>query len=226
MKQLWITLLLACVFTTIQAQEIDSGFELSPTISYRISNPSLVPEGQFGMGVGGHLYHDINERFEISTGLKVHYIKFAERDKTLHFGCAFDGNSVNPDLIGIKINNHVLFAGIPIQGRVNILKKTNTPYVKVSLDLWVKAFERKRHIICENVENVEGGHPAIHTILLLSNVGVGYEFQASNQNRFYIEPTFGGSLNTIYDSNIVSEFFQISNGHLLTLGIKMGIIFE
>ena len=65
-------------------------------------------------------------------------------------------------------------------------------------------------------------------ILLLSNLGIGYEFLAFKKLKLFIEPNVNFSLNNdIFTDDYASKYNAFSkNFHLLSFNLSIGMIFK
>ncbi len=188
-----------------------------------IDKNNTEPTNTYSVGLEFPIYFDLNDKFQILTGLAINYKKLEFSDFSLIFGC-----DITPELMIDSRNSFLesevesLFLGIPLQTRYKVTGEENHLYTRFGLDILINLITNYNHILfeCRQREGARNAEYELRNFIWNLELGLGYEFKVSKKTKAFIEPNIQHSINRIFN-----PAYPIQNGRLLSFGILLGLRF-
>ncbi len=242
--KLFITILLLLSFNGLYAQEASTK-KISYGVEFQSSLLSLNQEdgsllnitNTLGTSLSGCVFITLNESLSFKTGLSLNQRTIRFKDYSPVFASDIAHSSgIDEKASWFQYDFQIFYFGIPAQVKWNLSQNKNHLYVKAGAETYFKiSSSEKSHIFESRKKSSElkGNLDGFSSILLIAELGFGYEFSLKNEKQFYIESVVEHAVNSVFESNnLVIENNSINtislistDGNYYNFGLAAGIIF-
>ncbi len=209
-----------------QEKAIHFGASFNAKITHQIFEDSRFGESNdaFSITASGNVYFDLNSKFQLITGLSYSQYQINQIDYSPILACDLTSTfSVDPFNSYFKENYNTGYLGIPLEVRWKIVGEANHLFLQFGFEGLIKVAlnESLSLVECNGANEVvaeDNFLKELNNFLLLSKLGIGYEFQLSKKMKLFFEPNVEYSL---------TKFFKKGSGNsnFFNIGLNTGIKF-
>ncbi len=227
-KQILLCVLMGIsIITFSQEKNFHFGASFNAKITHSDFNQEYFDDShnEFSFTLSGNIYFNVGKKFHLISGLSFSQYYFNLIDYSPIFVCDLISGGVDPKNSYVKNRYSTSYFGIPLEVRWKIAGEKNNLYFQFGFEGLYKIGLNEKPILYEcnegngtELEQWPFQSYDVNKFLLLSKIGIGYEFRLNEKLNLFFEPNIEYSLTNYFDWELVnSKYFNI--------GLNTGIVF-
>lgn len=206
-----------------QDKTVHFGPSFNARITHQITNESDYEssENSFSYSVAGNIYYNIGSKFQLISGVSFSQYKLNKIDSESYSDCGFSSSG---ELLKsyYREDYQIKYLGIPLEARWNFFGEENRLFLQFGLEGFLKLSSDPSSTLVMCNKEIEPSlqwdyFRTINNLLVLSKLGIGYEFRLNKKVNLFFEPKIEYSLTNFFKYDIFeSKFFNVG----LNTGIK------
>ncbi len=225
---LFCILLGSSIITYSQEKKFHFGLSANAKITLQDFKAAIIYDAnshdKFAYSLTGNVYFDLGSRFQLVSGVSFNHYQINLVDYFITFPCDVTPNGIDQKNSYVKEDYNTSYVGIPLELRWKVIGQTNNLFLQLGVEGLYKVKVNKNRTLFECNEVSETGYIHffqfydVRNFLLLSKIGIGYEFLLGKKMKLFFEPNIEYSLTNFLDWKCEkSKFFNI--------GLNTGINF-
>ena len=208
-------------------------FEIRPSFTLIDLDLEAATMEKGGYGYSILIKYSVVQRpkYQLQIGLGYDRFKFSFTDLTPEFSCDIDANGkLDPENSKIEFGMKLNYLILPVENRIKIGGNKDAIYAKTDIEflaLLSQNTSRKMYRCREPRRTTGIGISGIQFIIIMLDLGAGYEFPINDKLSLYFEPDIKISLNKFKFETLYSTFSLPNefSTRFINIGFSVGVRF-